>query len=248
MSTLSLCKVRRKYFKDRAWQSMGRSGNLLKLFGAFFFSFLICEAGVCLIESTAVFLPEGAYPFLFLAELIFLFFAASPLILGICFMAYRMCRGEKADISMLFYAFKNHLASAYSVSFIMLLGIALMCAVSFPIARVIAYIIEGLDSEIFSALAVGISIALTPLVSGAFGWTLLMPVAFFKTGSGRAAFKLAREKSKKTALELSAFNVSFIPFALLSVLPFWIAFFVFFIPFYVTASMSCSLYLIETEQ
>lgn len=243
MSRLSAMKERRLFFKWSAKRVMSEKGNLLRLIGASLIVLALVEAVKFTFETVCIFLDADMSTPLFAAELFLIFAVGAPLFIGLSRMAYLMSVGEETDISNVLWGFESgNLRSSYIVSLVWLSDFFFLFAFSFALGKGIAYAFEGIYSEFFSPLSLILTALVIPFFSGAFSRMLMLPTAFFESGSVSDALRNSRRTVGGQSREISAFNYSFLPMLMLSVLSLGILFFVYLLPLYMISSHICASY------
>ncbi|MEE0969207.1 MAG: hypothetical protein U0M06_07565 [Clostridia bacterium] len=228
---------------------MGQKGNLLRIFVAFFILFLFSETIVFLFETIYSVSNEKYGKYILTAGLISLFAVSAPIVLGFFRMAYLMSKGKKTEIADVFYYFsKKRLTDAYAFAVTELIYFAILFVFSFAVGRLAAYAFDGLHGEFFSNRAFVFTLFVIPVLSGPFGSSFLLPTAYFETEDISRSLELVRSSAGSYAKEISLFNLSFIPLAVLSYFTFGILFFVYLIPVYSISGQLCASNILETKE
>jgi len=156
---------------------------------------------------------------------------------------YLMSVGERTDVSDVLWSFeRGNLRSSYIISLVWLADFFFLFAFSFAMGKGIAYAFEGIYSEFFSPLSLILTALVIPFFSGAFSRMLMLPTAFFESGKVSTSLAISKKTVGGQALEISAFNVSFFPALMFSVLSLGISFFVYLLPLYMISSHICASY------
>ncbi len=245
MSKLSDFRNRRIYFKNRARHEMYRDGNLFKTVFASLLSVAVTEGAAGVIRVLRLLLRMSESELLIALETAVVILFSVPLAFGFVRMTFKMSSGERTEFSELFFAFgRKNIKSVCKLTLSILPSAALLFVLSFAAGRLAAYAYEGIRAQLFSETALLLTAFFAPFFSGMFGKVFLLPMAFFMTGDISSARLKADRCSKNAALEISAFNASFIPLALLVPLSFGIIFFVYLLPLYMLSYGIFSAYLL----
>ncbi len=246
MLGISGCKERRLYFKWCAKRAMGEHGNLLRFIGASLIMLAVFEAFVYSYETVCYFIlgPKMSVALL-AAELLIGFIVLVPLFMSLARMSHRMAFEMKTELSDILWAFsKDRIRAVYIVAIRSFFGLLGLFCLSFVFGRLVSYAFEGIYVDFFSKTAMYFALALVPVFSGVFSSSLILPTAFFETDDLSEAISVAKKSRAGQALEISAFNVSFVPLFVLSLFTFGIMLFVYFLPFYMIAFQICASYFI----
>ena len=246
MSKLSECRDRRLYFKWRAKCAMGERGNLLRFIGATFVMLAVLEAFLYFFETFCFFIVGEDMPAaLLIAELVIAFVIIAPIFMGLLRMAHQMSCGRKTELADILWAYNSkRIRDAYLIALRTFAGFCALFCLSFAFGRMVAYATEGIYAEFFSIEALLFTFAVMPFLSGAFTGAFVLPTAYFETDDLEKAIVLSKKNISGQAFEISAFNVSFIPLLLVSMLTFGIMIFVYFLPLYMLASQLCASYFV----
>ncbi|MBQ8005705.1 MAG: hypothetical protein IJ303_05285 [Clostridia bacterium] len=238
-------RERRLYFKYCAKNAMRERGNLLRFVGAFLVLLAIAQAFRHFFETVCFFVGAGVTVPLIAAELLLIFIITAPVFVGLLRMAHKMVSGEHTELSDLFSECRSdRIRNAYEIALICIFDLFAMLGLSFAFGRCIAYAFEGMYAELFSPLACGISTAVIPFTSGIFQKAFVLPAAYFEFADLETALKVSKKNRRGLSFEISAFNVSFIPLVLLSVLTLGIVFFVYLLPLYMLSWQICASYFV----
>lgn len=219
---------------------------------------VMCGFVLCLTVSNAVIMIYDAILTLALGTLtaaldtvgLFLsFLVTSPMYIGLLRMCFLAVRGEKIEISCLFWAYSDakRMRDAVCIALARALSAMLLFAACDFAAK---YTLAGIGFEFeFADLPVLVSaLLLAILFSGTLKVHFFLPFAYFvseeKSGD---ALGTSRRAAKRKFFEISLFNFGFVGLLILSLLTFGILFFVYLVPLYLFSSAALANMLINNE-
>ena len=235
---------RRLYFKWSAREDMKAKGNLLLFIAGAFITAFVCVASAYLLQSAVLLFDSDPSSALMAAVYFIVFLVTAPVFWGLFRMACLMSKGEKAHISDVLWCFDGfpRLRRVYALSIALMAGFCLIVCLSLVLSSTLVGALVGApltemtaDQTIavvaFAYVLIFVLLALSPRL-------VVLPALFFDGDdvSLSEAAALAKKAMRGRRREIVAFNFSFLPLVLLSILSLGILFFVYLLPLYMIAA------------
>ena len=167
--------------------------------------------------------PADVFPYY--GVLYFCVFIASFVGIGWHYMNYRIARGEKTDISDLFFVF-THKPGSYIKLLFLQIGILLLCAIPVVIGCVALFVCLSIDQVVLGIIfyAAGLIAYLILVIREGLRLSCCYYIYFDNNAMpARKVVRLSRQLMDGNIMKLFKLNISFIPIVLLSILSLGIA-------------------------